>query len=562
MKINKKKKINIFILIVVIILIMIIWYSSSKNLHKLESTQMDDKILADISKAYTVTFDANGGTGGPQYVSTTGQFSISTLKPTREGYNFKGWSTDPNATSAEYQPGGTCQFDDDTTLYAVWDKIYTITFNANGGTGGPQYITTTVLTGTNSISTLKPTRQGYNFKGWSTDPNATSAEYQPGGTCQFDDDTTLYAVWDKIYTITFNANGGTGGPQYITTTVLTGANSISTLKPTREGYNFKGWSTDPSATSAEYQPGGTCQFDDDITLYAVWEKEKEVYTITYDANGGTNKPENQTKQEGTSITLSSVIPTRQGYKFLGWSTNKNATTATYAANATFSEDGNITLYAVWEKEKAVYTITYDTNGGTNKPENQTKQEGTSIKLSSVIPTRKGYKFLGWSTNKNATAATYAANATFSEDKNVTLYAVWKKEKSEINNTTDSDITNSVINNTITNTVTNTTSNVISNTIKNDVLENNIVEDNTIEDDNSNENTIDDNDIDGNRVISGKDNEVKNKVERNAVSANNPDNTKAKTALPKAGMNTLKSVIALVVIISLIFGFKYKSTKLS
>ena len=410
MKINKKKKINIFILIVVIILIMIIWYSSSKNLHKLESTQMDDKILADISKAYTVTFDANGGTGGPQYVSTTGQFSISTLKPTREGYNFKGWSTDPNATSAEYQSGGTCQFDDDTTLYAVWDKIYTITFNANGGTGGPQYITTTVLTGTNSISTLKPTRQGYNFKGWSTDSNATSAEYQPGGTCQFDDDTTLYAVW---------------------------------------------------------------------------EKEKAVYTISYDANGGTNKPENQIKQEGTSITLSSVIPTRAGYKFLGWATNKNATTATYESNATFSED-----------------------------------------------------------------------------KNITLYAVWKKEKSEINNTTDSDITNSVINNTITNTVTNTTSNVISNTIKNDVLENNIVEDNTIEDDNSNKNTIDDNDIDGNRVISGKDNEVKNKVERNAVSANNPDNTKAKTALPKAGMNTLKSVIALVVIISLIFGFKYKSTKLS
>ena len=76
------------------------------------------------------------------------------------------------------------------------------------------------------------------------------------------------------------------------------------------------------------------------------------------------------------------------------------------------------------------------------------------------------------------------------------------------------------------------------------------------------NIIDDNTIDGNSVISGKDNEVKNKVEKNAVSANNPDNTKSKTALPKAGMNTLKSVIILVVIISLIFGFKYKSTKLS
>lgn len=66
MKINRKKKINIFILLlVVIILLMIIWCSLNKNLHRLESIQTDDKILADTSKAYRVTFNANGGTGGP-----------------------------------------------------------------------------------------------------------------------------------------------------------------------------------------------------------------------------------------------------------------------------------------------------------------------------------------------------------------------------------------------------------------------------------------------------------------------------------------------------------------
>ena len=194
------------------------------------------------------------------------------------------------------------------------------------------------------------------------------------------------------------------------------------------------------------------------------------------------------------------------------------------------------------------------NGGTNKSENQTKQEGTSIRLSSVIPTRAGYKFWGWATNKNATTATYVANAIFSEDKNIILYAVWKKEKNEVNNTTGNDIANNVIDNTI--------NDITSNVIKNDVLENNIVGDNTVEDDDSDENTINDNVINENNVISGKDDTLKNKVERNVVSANNLDNTKAKTVLPKAGMNTLKSVIILVVIISLIFGFKYKSTKLS
>ena len=72
MKINRKKKLAIIIPIVFIILIMIIWYISNKNLYKLESVQIDDKILADTAKAYRVTFNANGGTGGPQYVETTG----------------------------------------------------------------------------------------------------------------------------------------------------------------------------------------------------------------------------------------------------------------------------------------------------------------------------------------------------------------------------------------------------------------------------------------------------------------------------------------------------------
>ena len=86
---------------------------------------------------------------------------------------------------------------------------------------------------------------------------------------------------------------------------------------------------------------------------AVYTETKE-YTISYDLNGGTSStPEPQTKLKGEAITLSNVIPTRSNYTFLGWSTTKNATAATYSAGELFTIDANTTLYAIWQKAGTV-----------------------------------------------------------------------------------------------------------------------------------------------------------------------------------------------------------------
>ena len=529
---------------------------------------------------YLVKFDTNGGSWGPSdMILEGGDITIPSDVPVKSGSAFIQWKV--KGTNIAGRPGQTFYnvqdyLDNQGVLTFVAEWGYTIKFDANGGVGEPSEM---VSDGGNvTIPSEEPERAGYSFIQWKV--KGTNTAGRPNQTFYniqdyVDDSGVLTFVAEWGYTITYNANGGFDAPSS-EVKVEGGTIYLSGEIPQRAGYNFLGWSTNSNATTPTYQAGAAFSENGNITLYAVWEKEKEVYTISYDANGGINKPENQTRQEGTIINLSDVIPSRDGYKFLGWSTNSNAMTPTYQAGAAFSEDGNITLYAIWEKEKEVYTVSYDANGGINKPENQTRQEGTIINLSDVVPSRNGYKFLGWSTNSNATTPTYQAGAAFSEDGNITLYAVWKKEKNESDNTTDSDITNSIVNNTVTNTVNNTTSNEISNIIKNDtvtnIIKNDIEDNNNIEDDDTDENTIDDNTIDDNTIddntidknsiISGKDEEMKNKVEKNAVGANNPDNTKAKTVLPKAGMNTLRSVIVLVVIISLIFGFKYKSTKLS
>lgn len=155
------------------------------------------------------------------------------------------------------------------TLPAVtWQ--WTVSYNANGGSGEPA--SQTKIYGSNlTLSSTKPTRTGYMFLGWSTSSSATNATYQPGGSYTSNTGATLYAVWKiNTYTVSYNANGGSGEP---TSQIKTyGLNlTLSSTKPTRTNYNFKGWSTDKSATTPTYLAGGVYTVDAAVTLYAVWE---------------------------------------------------------------------------------------------------------------------------------------------------------------------------------------------------------------------------------------------------------------------------------------------------
>lgn len=149
------------------------------------------------------------------------------------------------------------------------------------------------------------------------------------------------------------------------------------------------------------------------------------YTIKYNANGGTGAPGNQTKYYGVNLKLSTVKPTRTGYSFQGWALTEadaDAGTWYYAAGATCGKNENLTLYATWKAN--TYVVTYDANGGTGAPENQTKTHDVTLKLSTTIPKRTNYNFLGWATPKGSTTVTYAAGANYASNATLNLYAVW------------------------------------------------------------------------------------------------------------------------------------------
>ena len=133
---------------------------------------------------------------------------------------------------------------------------------------------------------------------------------------------------------------------------------------------------------------------------------------------------------GQSCSITSPTIEKTGYTIIGWNTNKNATTSTWNINTSKSISSSATYYPILKAN--TYTITYNANGGSGAPTSQSytydPNNDTVFYLSSTIPSRSGYTFLGWSRSSSATSATYSAGQRWGTNaaNNYTLYAVWKK----------------------------------------------------------------------------------------------------------------------------------------
>ena len=163
--------------------------------------------------------------------------------------------------------GGTMYASTSVTIPKL--ATYTVSYNANGGRGAPSSQTKTQGQ-TLTLSSTKPTRTGYTFKGWTNTSSSTEVIWTAGGPYTINASRTLYAIWKaNTYTVSYDANGGTGAPSSQTKThgqTLT----LSSTKPTRTNYNFVGWATSSTATTAAYSAGGSYKTDASDTLYAVW----------------------------------------------------------------------------------------------------------------------------------------------------------------------------------------------------------------------------------------------------------------------------------------------------
>ena len=199
--------------------------------------------------SYAIKYNANGGTGAPggQTKWKDQTLKLSTTKPTRTGHSFLGWSTSSTATSATYAAGANYTANAAATLYAVWKaNTYTVSYNANGGSGAPSSQVKT-YGNTLTLSSTKPTRTNYNFKGWGTSASATTVTYAAGASYTANASVTLYAIWELAYT-----------KPRITGVSISRCDSAGTVSDTGTYALVKfNWATDKTVSSVKIEWGST-----------------------------------------------------------------------------------------------------------------------------------------------------------------------------------------------------------------------------------------------------------------------------------------------------------------
>ena len=333
---------------------------------------------------YNITMDLNGGSGQEKVVYTMTDEDFELPTPTRNGYEFVGWTgegiTTPQ-TSVKIPKGST----GNKAYTANWQVIeYTITLDTNGGP-----VVSPIKYTVEDLFTLPYIlRPGYEFAGWTLDGSGmlpfTPLIIYPGTT----GDLHYKAEWRLAeYTITMDLDGGSGQEKVVYTIT---DEEFELPTPTRNGYEFVGWTgeriTTPQ-TSVKIPKGSTRN----KAYTANWKVIR--YTITLVTNGGAVIASIRYTVED-SVTLP-IPPERPGYEFAGWVLDGSGQFPSTPMIIPAGSTGDRLYKAEWRV--ATYTITYVSHGKAynwvqytinNQVYFGTPEEDPSYYL-------PGYTFVGW-----------------------------------------------------------------------------------------------------------------------------------------------------------------------
>ena len=238
-----------------------------------------------IGKAEAVTLIQKIGEGSIKTNVVAGQ--EVKLKFINNGGTFSGWKVESENVTINSANTDVSFIMPNENVVIKADYIlvkYTVSYNANGGSG--TISSQTVAKGSAvTLSSTKPTRTGYTFKGWSTSSSATSASYSAGASMTPTGDTTLYAVWSPItYTIAYNKNGGSGTMSSSTHT-YDAAKNLTANSFTRSGYTFSGWATSSSGSVVYANKASVKNLSSTsgatVTLYAKWTQTTKTCACSY-----------------------------------------------------------------------------------------------------------------------------------------------------------------------------------------------------------------------------------------------------------------------------------------
>lgn len=363
-------------------------------------------------KEYTIYFNLAGGTTQQGETSASmqvkeGEFpdAAAVVAPERRGYLFQGWLDGE---------GNYYHFDrpitENISLLAAWRPItYKVQFDLNGGLGEEPAERVFTYDKEELLPAEAGKKTGYVFTGWSLEGAST----YPGGSSvknladQEDAVVVLKAVW-KVgsYKVRFDANGGTGTMKEEKFTCGK-SRLLYKNKYKKSGYTFQGWNTHKDGTGESYAERQSVDFKNQengstVILYAMWKGNS--YTVKYDGNGANSGAVSASAHVyGTKSSLNTNRFTRKGYTFAGWNTQKDGKGKNFKNGAevktlTTKLNDTVILYAKWTPVK--YNITYNLRGGKLKSSAKKSYTIVNSTFDLPAPTRKGYDFDGWYTDKS------------------------------------------------------------------------------------------------------------------------------------------------------------------
>lgn len=326
----------------------------------------------------TVYWISNGGTfsdGSTQksekknYGAPISAYSSSPTKTAdaTTTYKFKGWALTTNGAVVTF-PYTLTTTSNTFNFYAIYTssaKGYTVTWtNTNINialwSDGTSANKTSSVEYNTEVKTLKAPATFTNpIKNADNTIHYNAAWYEDfsfttlltASTKKVTNPISVYVKYTSYeYLLTLNPNDGTltvSDTQYTNDNPykkFTSTINLGSYTPVRSGYNFKGWHTNKSSDEGETS---SIKLTTPKTYYAIW---KQLFTVTWNLNSGNINGDTSNKIEkvetGSIVNLAKYKPTRTGYTFVGWSTDKNATTG--FINGTPAITANTTYYAIWK----------------------------------------------------------------------------------------------------------------------------------------------------------------------------------------------------------------------
>ena len=360
--------------------------------------------------------------------------NIKSPSISKDGYTIVGWNTDSSASSSIWKANTSKDIDGSNTYYPIIKSRVNIKLNANGGSvtketskGGTYTTDSSGIISRNGKNIFHTINYG--------------EKMNSSGLANYNNKDYLY--------ITKNGSIVTKNKEWI---CLSGCTTSGKVYSQYEAYSSDDFcdAKEKSCTvvlgvnwkskqyTISYNPGytdlNTCyDFCKDVKDQVECADKCDESTDTRDAG----KMDSDTVNKGSSITIKNNTFVRNGYTFAGWTTNGDGTDDGYGwtgwsgiwdyDNGQYGINNNkLVLYARWNIK--AYTISYNANGGSNAPGNQSKAGNIGITLSSSKPTRTGYTFVNWNTKKDGSGTTYKAGAFYNGNANLTLYAQWRINK--------------------------------------------------------------------------------------------------------------------------------------